>query len=70
VPYFKTGLHNKEFCLWVVSQPLTVKEAKHALGEAVPDLDRHLAEGSIGNSVDVMLRPDPLMESSFYIPRA
>jgi PAS domain S-box-containing protein len=47
VPYFKAGLENKEFCFWVVSQPLTVKEAKHALRQAVPDLDRHLAEGSI-----------------------
>ena len=47
VLYFKAGLENKEFCLWVVSQPLTVKEAKRALGQAVPDLDRHLAEGEL-----------------------
>src|ERR1700694_4096296 len=44
VPYFKAGLENKEFCLWVVSRALTVEEAKHALGQAVPDLDRHFAE--------------------------
>jgi len=47
VPFFKAGLENKEFCLWVVSQPLTVKEAKHALSQAVPDLDRQLAEGGL-----------------------
>jgi PAS domain S-box-containing protein len=47
VLYFKAGLENKEFCLWVVSQPLTVEEAKGALGQAVPDLDRHLAEGGL-----------------------
>jgi PAS domain S-box-containing protein len=47
VLYFKTGLEYKEFCLWVVSQPLTVEEAKRALGQAVSDLDRHLAEGSL-----------------------
>ena len=47
VLYFKAGLENKEFCLWVVSQPLTVEEAKRALGQAVSDLDRHLAEGSL-----------------------
>ena len=47
VPYFKAGLENKEFCLWVVSPPLTVEEAKRALGQAVPDLDRHLAEGGL-----------------------
>src|ERR1700730_7787357 len=45
--YFKAGLENKEFCLWVVSQPLTVDKAKRALGKAVPDLDRHLANGDL-----------------------
>jgi PAS domain S-box-containing protein len=47
IPYFKAGLENKEFCLWVVSQPLTVEEARHAMGQAVPDLDQHLAERSL-----------------------
>jgi PAS domain S-box-containing protein len=47
VLYFKTGLESKELCLWVVSQLLSVKEAKRALGRAVPDLDRHLAEGDL-----------------------
>ena len=31
VPYFKAGLENNEFCLWVTSQPLEVEEAKEAL---------------------------------------
>jgi PAS domain S-box-containing protein len=49
VPYFKAGLESKEFCLWVVSNSelVTVEEAKEALGQAVPDLDRYFAEGSI-----------------------
>src|SRR5882672_10515160 len=47
VPYFKTGLENNDFCLWVVSQPLTVEEARCALGQVVPDLDRHLVEGGL-----------------------
>jgi PAS domain S-box-containing protein len=47
VLYFKAGLENKEFCLWVVSPPLTVEEAKRAFGGGVADLDRHLAEGSL-----------------------
>src|SRR5258706_1061483 len=44
VPYFKAGLENNEFCLWVVSQPVTVEEAIHALEQAVPDFNRHLAK--------------------------
>jgi PAS domain S-box-containing protein len=47
VPYFKAGLEDKEFCVWVVSEPLTEHEAWKALGEAVPDLDRYVSDGSI-----------------------
>src|SRR5947207_15316685 len=49
IPYFKAGLENNEFCLWVISNSelLTMQEATGALREALPDLDRHLAEGSI-----------------------
>ncbi len=49
VPYFKAGLESKEFCLWIVSKSelITVEEAKEALRQAVPDLDRYLAEGSM-----------------------
>ena len=49
VPYFKAGLESKEFCLWVVSNSelITVEEAKGALEQAVPDLDRHLSDGNI-----------------------
>jgi hypothetical protein len=47
VPYFKVGLENKEFCLWVTSQPLEVEDAKEALGKAVLDLDYYLENGQI-----------------------
>jgi DNA-binding NarL/FixJ family response regulator len=49
VPYFKAGLESKEFCLWIISNSelITVEEARGALGQAVSDLDRYLAEGSI-----------------------
>jgi len=47
VSYCKAGLEDQEFCLWVVSEPMTVDEAGHALQRAVPDLDRYLADHSI-----------------------
>src|SRR3984893_17189253 len=47
VLYFKAGLESKEFCVWVVSQALSLEEARYAVRQAVPDLDRHLAEGSL-----------------------
>jgi PAS domain S-box-containing protein len=49
VPFFKAGLESKEFCLWIISNSelLTMQEATSALQKVVPDLDRHLSEGSI-----------------------
>jgi C4-dicarboxylate-specific signal transduction histidine kinase len=47
VSYCSTGLASQEYCLWVVSEPITVDEAKHALHQAVPELDRYLADHSI-----------------------
>ena len=46
IPYFKAGLESNEFCMWVVSQPLTVEEAKNALRQAIPSIDRHFADSS------------------------
>jgi signal transduction histidine kinase len=47
VSYCKAGLDGGEYCLWVVSEPMTVDEATRALGRAVPNLDRLLKEGTI-----------------------
>jgi len=47
ISYCKTGLESEEFCLWVVAEPLTIAEATAALKDAVPDLDRYLANSSI-----------------------
>jgi len=34
IPYFKAGLENNEFCIWVVSDPLGEEEARNALRQA------------------------------------
>lgn len=47
VPYFKVGLENNEFCMWVTSEPLGEKEAKEALRKAVPDFERYLKRGQV-----------------------
>ncbi|OEU41627.1 hypothetical protein BGV40_13935, partial [Methanosarcina sp. Ant1] len=47
VPYFKEGLENNEFCLWITSKPLEVEEAKEVLGKAVPDIEIYLEKGQI-----------------------
>ena len=43
VSYCRSGLEHDEFCLWIVSEPLTVDGAREALKAAVPDVDRYLA---------------------------
>ena len=45
--YFRAGLDNDEFCLWVVSQELTIGEAWAALRKAVPDVDQQARAGRV-----------------------
>jgi PAS domain S-box-containing protein len=47
VPYFKAGLENNEFCMWITSQLLEVEEAKEALIKGIPDFDFYLQKGQI-----------------------
>lgn len=47
VPYFKAGLENNEFCMWVTSEPLRADEAKKALSKVMPDLEKYIKSGQI-----------------------
>ena len=47
VPYFKAGLENNEFCMWITSEPLNVEDAKAALKKAVKNLDHFIKKGQI-----------------------
>ena len=42
--YCKSGLESEESCLWIVAKPSRSEEAKNALKDAVPALDRYLAD--------------------------
>jgi two-component system, sensor histidine kinase PdtaS len=46
-PYFKVGLENNEFCLWVISQPFKLEDAKETLRRVIPDLNVYLEKGQI-----------------------
>lgn len=46
-PYFKAGLEDNEFCIWVTSEPLDEKEAREAMRKAMPDFNRYLKRGQI-----------------------
>jgi hypothetical protein len=47
VPYFKAGLENNEYCMWVTSEPLSVESAVKAMGKAVPRFDEYLKKEQI-----------------------
>ena len=47
VPYFKAGLADNEFCMWVTSEPLKAEEAAQAMREAVPDFASYVSRGQI-----------------------
>ena len=39
IPYFKAGLENNEFCMWITSEPLNAEDAEKALKKRVKNLD-------------------------------
>lgn len=47
VPYFKAGLENNEFCMWVTSEPLNEEEAKKAMERALPNFSEYLKKKQI-----------------------
>jgi PAS domain S-box-containing protein len=47
VPYHTEGLRACQRCVWVVSDPLSIEQARAALQAAVPDLDGYLARGQM-----------------------
>ncbi|MFH1890347.1 MAG: MEDS domain-containing protein [Candidatus Kuenenbacteria bacterium] len=46
-PYFKAGLENNEFCIWVTSEALSEKETGEAMRKIMPDFDQYLKKGQI-----------------------
>lgn len=47
VPYFKAGLENNEFCVWITSEPLNARDAEQSLRQAVNNLDDYIEKGQI-----------------------
>ncbi len=47
IPYFKTGLMNNEFCIWVISGELDEKTTKESLEKAIPGFKKHLEREQI-----------------------
>lgn len=44
IPYFKAGLENNEFCMWIVSEPISVNEATDVLKNAISEYESYLPQ--------------------------
>ncbi|MBI5966729.1 MAG: MEDS domain-containing protein [Deltaproteobacteria bacterium] len=47
VPYFRAGLENNEFCMWITSEPLREEDVLEAMRKALPNFDQYLKKGQI-----------------------
>ena len=47
VRYFRAGLEQNEYCLWVVSEPISVYEAEQELGKCIDYFDFYRRNGQI-----------------------
>ncbi len=47
IPYFKAGLENNEFCVWVTSDFFTREDALAALKKNVPQFSEYLGKGQM-----------------------
>jgi DNA-binding CsgD family transcriptional regulator len=47
IPFLKTGLESNEYCLWALSEPLTMRDARTVLRRRVADVERHLDAGQL-----------------------
>jgi DNA-binding CsgD family transcriptional regulator len=47
VCYFEAGLKSNEFCVWAVSDPVSLEQAEEALRRAIPGFDRYREAGQI-----------------------
>lgn len=47
VPYFKAGLENNEFCLWITSNIITKEDIEEAMNNAMPNFNEYLTTGQI-----------------------
>lgn len=65
VPYFKAGLENNEFCLWITSDPVSVDDALTSLRLEIPLLDKYL----ISHAIEVFPHADWYLKDGVFDPR-
>jgi PAS domain S-box-containing protein len=62
VPYFKAGLEQNEFCMWVTSEPVNKGAARKAISKEILDFDRYLESGQI----EILSYTDWYLKSGYF----
>jgi PAS domain S-box-containing protein len=65
LPYFRAGLENNEFCMWVASEPLDRTEAERAARDAIPGFDRYVERGQM----EVIPHTEWYLEGGHFDPK-
>jgi PAS domain S-box-containing protein len=63
--YFKAGLENNEYCLWVISNPLNVEKVMHSLRQSMQDFEGHLNR----KSFEIMPITEGYLKEGKFNPR-
>src|SRR5665647_1336189 len=69
LPYFKAGLENNEFCVWVTSELLDAEEAKDDLRRTVPDFDTYMENGLSLIHISEPTRRTPISYAVFCLKK-
>ncbi|HLO38974.1 MAG TPA: MEDS domain-containing protein, partial [Lacibacter sp.] len=64
VPYFKAGLLNNEFCLWITSDPVTVEAAYEALRNEMHDFDNYQKN----QQIIILSHTDWYLKDNSFVP--
>jgi signal transduction histidine kinase len=64
VPYFKAGLINNEFCLWITSDPVTVEAAYEALRNEIEDFDKYESR----EQITILSHADWYLKDKTFVP--
>lgn len=64
VPYFKAGLDNNEFCLWITSDPVNASDAAESLSKSIPNFDSFLC----GHKMEILPHTQWYMKRGAFDP--
>jgi signal transduction histidine kinase len=65
IPFFKAGLENNEFCLWITDTPITVKEALQTLKKKAPSLGKYIET----QGIEIISHNDWYLKEDIFNPK-